>query len=237
MKIPRRGALAALPVLLAARAAQADTTDLAVSCDTAAAPAVRRAAAAFRQRSGVRVRIFPTMPSLLLPQLERDIQNDIIFTRTQVIDQAEKQGLVKPGGRAGPWRNPLVTATAAAPAGPEGSFAVPDASPATDFDGRAVLAATGVSPAKVLGVLDTGAVAWMLANGQARQGLVFRTDVAADDRLRAGAPVPDAAWPPVLYAATVTTLAYRGNPAAFVAFLGSADGLAELQAAGLEKVA
>jgi hypothetical protein len=95
----------------------------------------------------------------------------------------------------------------------------------------------GVSPTKVLGVLDTGAVAWMLANGRARQGLVFLTDVAADDRLKAGAPVPESACPPVLYAASVTSLAYRGDPAAFVAFLGSADGLSELRAAGLEQAA
>jgi ABC-type molybdate transport system substrate-binding protein len=38
--------------------------------------------------------------------------------------------------------------------------------------------------------------------------------------------VPDEAWPPIVYAATVTKLAYRGDPAAFVAFLGGPEGQA-----------
>ena len=150
------------------------------------------------------------------------------------IDQAEQAGLVAPGARAGPWRNRLVTAAANDPAGPEGSFAVPDPSPASDIDGAAILQRLGAAPAKVLGVLDTGAVAWMLTNGGARQGLLHQTEVAADERLRAVAPVPDDAWPPILYAAVVTKLARRGDPAAFVAFLGSPEGLAVLRSAGLE---
>src|SRR5947209_7794211 len=84
------------------------TSDLAVTCDAAAAPAVIAAALAFKQRTGVRVRVFPTPPGLLLPQLGREIQNDIIVTQISTIDQAEKEGLVKPGSRVGPWRNRLV---------------------------------------------------------------------------------------------------------------------------------
>ena len=91
-------------------------------------------------------------------------------------------------------------------------------------------------PAQVLGVIDTGAVAWTLTNGGARLGLLHQTEVVADDRLRAVSPVPDDAWPPILYAATVTKLARRGDPAAFVAFLGSSDGQAVLRSAGLEVV-
>ena len=212
----------------------ADITDLAVTCDAAAAPAVTAAGAAYRARSGVRIRIFPTAPGLVLPQLQREIQNDIIVTQLATIDQAAD--LVAPGGRAGPWRNRLVIAAANQPAGPEGSFAVPDVSPASDIDGAAILRRLGAAPAKVLGVLDTGAVAWALTNGEARQGLLHRTEVAADERLRAVSPVPDDAWPPILYAAVVTRLARRGDPAAFIAFLGSADCLMVLRSAGLESV-
>ena len=241
MAISRRRLAVTLPaVLLATEAtpnAIAATTDLAVSCDTAAAPALRLAGQAFRTQSGVRVRVFPTAPGLLLPQLEREIQNDIIFTRIELIDQAEKAGLVQPGGRVGPWRNRLVTAASAAPAGPEGSFAVPDASPGSDVDGVAILRALGLSPARVVGVLDTGAVAWMLTNGEVRLGLLHQSDIAADERLHAVDPVPDTVWPPILYAATVTKLATRGDPAAFVRFLGGADGRAILRSAGLEDAA
>jgi molybdate transport system substrate-binding protein len=238
MPTTRRRLLAVAPASLAAAfaipngAIAANISDLAVTCDAAAAPAVAAAGAAYRARSGVRVRVFPTAPGLVLPQLQREIQNDIIVTQLATIDQAAD--LVAPGARAGPWRNRLVIAAANQPAGPEASFAVPDVSPASDIDGAAILRRLGAAPVKVLGVLDTGAVAWALTNGEARQGLLHRTEVAADERLRTVAPVPDDAWPPILYAAVVTRLARRGDPAAFIAFLGSADCLAVLRSAGLE---
>jgi molybdate transport system substrate-binding protein len=221
-------------VLTPGAARGATTTDLAVTCDAAAGPAVSAAGKAYRAKTGVRVRVFPTPPGLVLPQLEREIQNDIIVTRVAVIDQAEKAGLVTPGGRVGPWRNRLVTAAAREPAGPEGSFVVPDPSPGSDIDGAAILRRMEAAPAIVLGVIDTGAVAWTLSNGGGRLGLLHQTEVIADDRLRAVSTVADDAWPPILYAATVTRLARRGDPAAFVAFLGSPDGLTVLRSAGLE---
>jgi molybdate transport system substrate-binding protein len=240
MSFSRRTLLTVAPAASAAVlmapvvAVAATTTDLAVTCDTAAAPAVSAAGLAYRARSGVRIRVFPTAPGLVLPQLQREIQNDIIITQLATIDQAEQEGLVAEGRRAGPWRNRLVTAAAKPPAGPEGSFAVPDASPGSGIDGAAILRRLGESPATVLGVIDTGAVAWTLTNGGARQGLLHQTEVAADRRLTAVAPVPDDAWPPILYAAVVTKLARRGDPAAFIAFLASPEGLAVLRSAGLE---
>jgi len=240
MPFSRRRLLTVAPAAVAAAAmtgaasAGAATTDLAVSCDTAAEPAVSAAGIAYRARTGVRIRVFPTAPGLLLPQIEREIQNDIIVTRIATIDQAEQAGLVAPGGRAGPWRNRLVTAAAEQPAGPEGSFALPDQSPASDIDGAAILQRLGVSPGKVVGVIDTGAVAWTLVNGGARQGLLHQTEVTADPRLTVIAPVADDAWPPILYAAVVTKLARRGDPPGFIAFLASPEGLAVLRSAGLE---
>jgi molybdate transport system substrate-binding protein len=243
MKFARRKLFAVTTTALAATItapglsfADSTTTDLAVTCDDAAAPAVHAAGKAYRARTGVRIRVFPTPPGLLLPQLERQIQNDIIVTAIGTIEQAEKQNLIQPGGRAGPWRNRLVTASARQAAGPNGSFVVPDPSPGSDIDGPAILQRLGPPPTTVLGVIDTDAVAWTLNNGGARQGLLHQTEVVADDRLRAVSAVPDAAWPPILYAATVTKLARRGDPAAFVAFLGSAEGIAVLRGAGLETV-
>ena len=236
MAVPRRALVATcLAAACAGRAMAGTTTDLAVSCDAPAEPAVTAAAAAYRQKTGIRVRVFPTQQGLLLPQLERDIQNDVIITQLATIDRAEKEGLVEPGKRAGPWRNPLMIATAAN--APAGVFAVPDASPASDIDGFAILRTLGTTTDRVVGVLNTEAVAWTLVNGGARRGLLHQTEIRADDRLRALAAVPDAAWPPILYGATVTTLAWRGDPAAFVAFLASPAGRAVLLAAGLEDAA
>ncbi len=237
MPLLRRGLLATAPAAalsLLTTPASAATTDLAVSCDTAAASAVIRAGDAYRSRTGVRIRVFPTSPGLLLPQLEREIQNDIVLTQIGVLDQAEKEGLIQPGGRVGPWRNRLVIATARDTDGPEGSFAVTDPTPASGIDGHAILQRLDAMPKTVFGVINTGAVAWLLTNGDAQQGLLHQTEVANDGRLKSVSPVPDDAWPPILYAATVTKLARRGDPAAFVAFLGSPDGQAVLAGAGLE---
>ena len=236
MHLPRRALLAAgVATAYAGRARAETTTDLAVSCDVAAGPAVIAAAAAYRQKTGVRVRVFPTQQGLLLPQLGRDIQNDIIVTQLSTIGRAEKEGLIEPGHRVGPWRNPLAIATVTN--APDGGFAVPDASPASDIDGFAILRKLGTATDRVVGVLDTGAVAWTMVNGGARQGLLHQTEIRADERLRALAAVPDDAWPPILYGATVTKLAWRGDPAAFVAFLASPGGRAVLLAAGLEDAA
>jgi molybdate transport system substrate-binding protein len=239
MSLRRRSILGAGPALLVISQALADTTlafadttDLAVTCDTAAAPAVARAAAAFTARTRVRVRVHPTAPGLVLPQLERDIQNDILVSQTALLDQADVKGLVTPGGRTPLGRNRLVVAAANQPAGPAGSFAAPDATPGSDIDGPAILQHLGITP--TIGVIDTHAVAWLLTNGASLRGLLHMSEVATDGRLRATQPVPDDAWPPIVYAATVTRLASRPNPQAFVDFLGSPDGWTILQAAGLE---
>lgn len=81
MGLRRRWLLAGLPLLVVAAApANAETVDLALTCDTTLAPALRKVAAAYKERSGVHVFVFPTGPGLILPQLVREIQNDIVVT-------------------------------------------------------------------------------------------------------------------------------------------------------------
>ena len=108
MTIQRR-ALPLLALAAVSAPALADTVDLAVTCDTTLAPALRKMAAAYRAQSGVRVFVFPTGPGLILPQLVRDIQNDIVVTQTTILDQATQAGVVAATVRA-QWRNPLVIA-------------------------------------------------------------------------------------------------------------------------------
>lgn len=238
MRIQRRGfltAAAATPVIAISAAARAEPTDLALTCDTAAAPAIERAAQVYRAKTGVWVWVHATAPGLVAPQMQRQIQNDILVSTPATLDALEQAGLIQPGGRIGPWRNRLVIGEAQTSAGPDGSFAAPDPTPGSDIDGPAIAQRLGKTA--TLGVIDTAAVAWLLINGGARQGLLHQTEVTADDRLRAAEPVPDDAWPPILYAATVTKLASRPNPAAFVAFLGSPEGQTALRNAGLEVTA
>jgi ABC-type molybdate transport system substrate-binding protein len=222
-------------MLAVAPQARADTTDLSVTCDTAAAPAMIRTGAAYTAATGVRIRVHATEPGLVLPQMQREIQNDILFTQAGILDQLEQAGLVQPGGRGTAWRNRLVLGATNPSGGADGSCAAPDPSPACGLDGPAILRHLGLTATQ--GALDTDAVAWLLKRGQVRFGLLLMSDVAADPLLTAARPVPDDAWPPIRYAATVSRLASRPNPDAFVAFLDSADGRSILRHAGLEGAA
>jgi ABC-type molybdate transport system substrate-binding protein len=204
----------ALPLLALAASiaeAHADTVDLAVTCDTTLAPALRKVAAAYEARTGVRVFVFATGPGLILPQLVRNIQNDIVVTQTMILDQAVQAGVVASAVRA-QWRNPVVIAGPRGAATIDRTFAAPDPSPASDIDGLALLARLDIRPSRTLGAVDTDEVAFLLTTGAAQAGLLHMTDVRADERLAIVRPVPAEVQSPLLYAATVTRLASRPNP-------------------------
>jgi molybdate transport system substrate-binding protein len=226
--------LPALALAAGAAPALADTTDLAVSCDTTLAPALRKVAAAYLARAGVRVHVFPTGPGLILPQLLRDIQNDIVMTQLELLDQAMQAGIVAPVAARGTWRNPLVIAGPRGASATDRTFAASDPSPASDIDGSAILAALELQPARVLGAVDTDEVAFLLTSRAAQAGLLYMTDVRADPRLEVIRPVPADIHPPVTYAASVTRGARRPNPQALVAFFATSEATALLTESGLE---
>ena len=125
--------------------------------------------------------IFATGPGLILPQLVRDIQNDIVVTQTAILEQAAQAGIIAVPVRA-QWRNPLVIAGRAGASTTDGVFAVTDPSPASDIDGPVVLARLAIKPARTLGAVDTDEVASLLTTGAAQAGLLHMTDVRADAR-------------------------------------------------------
>src|ERR1700733_2492785 len=229
----RRRALPLLALAAVSTPVLADTVDLAVTCDTTLAPALRKLAAAYRAKSGVRVFVFPTGPGLILPQLVRDIQNDIVVTQTTILDQATQAGVVAVAVRA-QWRNSLVIAGLQGVTALTGTFAAPDPTPASDTDGPAVLQRLDVKPTRTLGAVDTDEVAFLLTTGAAQAGLLHMTDVRANERLAVIHPVPTEVQSPLLYAASVTRLARRPNPDGVVAFLATKDAADTLAAAGLE---
>ena len=239
MKIQRRTVLraTALAPITVASGALAATTDLVLACDTTLGPAMIDAAKVFAGRSGVQIDVFPTAPGLILPQLAREVQNDIVVTQVDLLQNVVQAGLAELGADRGRWRNPLVLATATGhrPASlTDNPVASSDLTPAYGLDGPAVLARLGLRPALAMGALDTHEVAFQLTSGVARVGLVYLTDVRADARLVVLAPVADSACPPIVYTASVTRLARRPNPAAFVTFLSSPEATALLARHGLE---
>lgn len=243
MTVKRRRVLQALPaaVLLGvAGRVEAATTDLVVLCETTLGPALNAAGTAFTRRSGARVRVFPTAPGLVLPQLTHTVQNDIVVAQLGTLDLVAQAGLLASRGDVH-WRNRLVIAGPSdKPAGDksvavtDGRFVVPDPSAASDFDGPALLARLGLHPKSLLGVIDTDEAAYLLATGGADAGFLHMTDVRADPRLRAIGPVPDQAHPPISYAVGITRLARRPDPAAFVDFLTAPAGTSLLADQGLE---
>jgi molybdate transport system substrate-binding protein len=243
MTLNRRGLLLtapALPLAVLATPARAETTDLILNCDPALAPAMLQAAQRFSKTNGVLVNIFPTPPGLILPQIARHIQNDMVMTRSSAI--AEAIGAATIAGdapRGGQWRNRLVIArrAGATDAVVTGRIAVADATPGSDMDGPTILARLGLQHGRVMGVIDTDEVAYLLLRGEVDAGLLHMTDIRANPGLEVAAMVPDAAAPPILYSIAVTKLSRRPHPEAFIASLMSPDGAAVLRAAGLEVVA
>jgi molybdate transport system substrate-binding protein len=229
-------ASALIPLAMASEA-KADTTDLAVICDLTLGAPLRSTGTAFHATTGVRIHVFPTAPGLIMPQLAREVQIDIVVAQSDVLDQATLAGLLTTAPRSGTWSNALVVAEMidASGAPDAGKFAVSELPAASGIDGTAVVARLGIDPARVVSAIDTSEVAFLLTTGGARTGILRLTDVRADPRLRVVRIVAD--QPPALCTAAITKGAGRPNPAAFISFLGTEPARRLLAAAGLEVVA
>ena len=247
----RRGVLLAGALALAplgrASAADADFTaapdaapDVVVYCDQTLQPALRAAGERFTARTGAPIRLFSTSPRGMVAQIAHISQTDVLVTQAPVLDQSAS--LLKPGTRAGAWRNSLVLAARAGevPTGDlpgmlgDGRIAVTDSIGGAPFDGYAVLRQLGVLDAvsgRTIGMPDTAQAAFLLTSGVARLALLYVTDARANPRLAIAAPV---AVPVPPYAAAVVTIARSPNAAVFVAFLQTPEATAALRDAGLE---
>ncbi len=232
-------AIPALPMVAAASTAQATTSDLVLNCDPALVPPLEQASRSFFRSSGVRVRLFPTGPGLLVPQLSRVIQNDLICAQAQSIEAAVQAGLVAVGAAEGGWRNRLVIASrkGGGAAAAKGRIAASDPTPASDMDGPAIIKGLGLGQSAILGVIDTDDAVFSLLRGEAEAGLLHATDVRANAGLEVVSVVPDEAAPPIVCSIAVTKLARRPDPQAFVEFLMSPEGNALMREHGLENEA
>ena len=83
MGIGRRRLIQALPaaailaVVPRARAATSGAA-LVLACDTTLGPVMRAAATVYANATGEQIFVFPTPSGLILPQLEREVQNDLV---------------------------------------------------------------------------------------------------------------------------------------------------------------
>jgi len=224
--------------------ALAAAPDVIVYGDPTLAHALRDVGARFTGQTGVPVHVFSAPPTLILAQLRHQVWNDVVMTEASWMDQAEQAGVIEPGTRTGAWRNTLVLARASGgtPANDPGrdpeneTVAITDPTPAATIDGPAVLAAVGLHPAHVQGVANAAEVGFLLDTGAAAQGLLHLTDVRADPKLRVGTSVAPSAYPPIIYAAAISTLTHSPNSRAFLDYLRSPAATDVLSADGVETV-
>ena len=169
-----------------------------VFCDPTLGPAMRSLGRISLTQAGAPVSVLSAPATLMLAQLQRHTRNDVLFTLSGAMDQAVQLRLVKPGTRVDGFANQLVlaclTGTGVAPKDKAGllsmlagaRIAVTDNTVASGLDGRAVLDANGLTQAagnRVMGAANTADVAFLMITGAADIGLLYLTDVRADERL------------------------------------------------------
>lgn len=219
-----------------------------VFCDPTLGQAMRSLGAISRARAGAPVSVLSAPASLMLAQLQRHTRNDVLVTLSSAMDQAVQLRLVRPETRIGGFSNRLVLAGLAGSGAPPrdragllallagARTAVTDDTPASGLDGRAILAGNGLAGAagnRMLGAANTADVAYLVTSGVADVGLVYLTDVRADERLTVLAPL--AADPALTtYAAAVNAKAVSPKAQAVLDVMRGTAGCAALRATGLE---
>ncbi|MDE8345445.1 MAG: substrate-binding domain-containing protein [Acidocella sp.] len=221
-----------------------------VFCDPTLGPAMRSLDRISRRQAGAPLSVLSAPAMLMLAQIQRHTRNDVLFTLSGAMDFAVSSGLVKQETRVDGFANQLVLASLAGSglaakdkAGPEvvlasSRIAVTDNTVASGLDGRAVLDDNGLTRAagnRVIGGANTADVAFLITTGIVDIGLVYLTDVKADERLIVLASLT--ADPALTnYAAAVNAKAVSPNAQAALSVMRSTEGSAVLRAKGLEIV-
>ncbi len=218
-----------------------------VFCDPSLGPAMRSLDGIARAQAGAPVSVLSAPAASMIAQIQRHTRNDVLFTLSSAMDQAEKLQLVRPETRINGYSNPLVLAGLrdghTAPADRATLLAmlggarlvVTDNTVASGLDGRAVLAANGLPQAgtRITGVATTADAVFMIVTGAADIGLVHATEVNAEPRLMVLAKLTaDPAL--TAYSGAVNAKAVSPNAQALLNVMRGAAGSAALRAAGLE---
>jgi molybdate transport system substrate-binding protein len=235
-------AILALGALAFAEAAAADTVT--VFAAASLKEALDENAKAYQAKSGDKVVISYAASPALAKQIEAGAPADLFISADlDWMDYLEQRRLIKPDTRRNLLRNRLVLIAPAdskvsvsiAPGFPlagllgDGRLAManPDAVPAGKY-GKASLEALGVWKdvrSKVASAENVRAALVLVSRGEAPLGIVYRTDAAADSRVRVVGLFPENTHPPIIYPAVVTV---TGKPAAetFLKWLSRAEAMA-----------
>jgi molybdate transport system substrate-binding protein len=242
--------IALLLLSLPAHAQFVVAPDVVVYCEPTLRPVVAEIAKAWRRESDVPVRLFASPTAAILEQVGHRARADLIIGEGEAAGAAAaERHIIKPETRAPLWRNRLVVAARgkATPLAAAADLATQlDVAPVAIVDppvgsaganSRAALAALGLWPKlepHAVGVVDTADAAFLLTHGTVTFAVVYASDVATSPGFNIAAPLPDAAYPPVLYWMAETQNQLSPETAAFATFLRAAPAQQAARAAGLE---
>jgi molybdenum ABC transporter molybdate-binding protein len=244
-------ALAPMAAVSPARAEFVNAPDVVLFCDPALRAPMRRLGTLFRDRTDVPVRVFCAPGGLMAAQLARNERDDIFISLQPIVQKLANSGLVQAQPSVGIWRNRLVIARSGAadgagdaPAAPgalaapltERKLGAPDPGPNAIVDVPALIRRLGLEQrlaGRIVGEVDTGGVAWLLARDRVGFGLVLSTD-ARDGSFPVAVAIPDDAYPPIRYNAAFSKHVLSRNAAAFMRFLETDEARASLAASGLD---
>lgn len=198
----------------------------------------------YQTQANDRIVVSYAASSALAKQIEAGAPADLFISADLGwMDYLEQRLLTKPGTRLNLLRNRLVLIAPAdskvtasiAPGFPlaailgNGRLAIanPDAVPAGKY-GKAALETLGVWKdvrTKVAAAGDVRAALVLVSRGEAPLGIVYRTDAAADSRVRTVALFPEKSHPPIIYPAAVTATGKRAA-ASFLEWLARPEACA-----------
>lgn len=232
----------------AARAAPSTAPDVVVYCDRALRTPLESVGRLFAARiGGAPAHVFCAPPPLMLAQIERITQNDVLITGSKTMDEAAARRLIRPETRVALGANRLIVASLAgavprpvdrAGIGPligTDPLAAPDRTTGSTVDSAGVLRRLGFIPPlgfSLVGAIDTEEVAWLIRTRAVKLGLLYRTEACPGSGLAVAAELPGEA--PVPYAAAISVVTRSPRAEAFMAFLRSSEAAASLRANGLE---
>jgi molybdate transport system substrate-binding protein len=213
--------------------------------------ALNAVAAEWQREAGQRVTLSYAASSALARQLEQGAPADLFASADlDWMDWAEQRDLVRRDSRRNLLGNALVLIAARedavdltiAPGFPLAAAigtsrlatGNPDAVPVGRY-ARQALTALGVwaevAP-RIAGADNVRAALALVARGEARFGIVYRTDAMTEPRVRVVGTFPAGSHPPVVYPVAVTASSRHPQAAAFLAFLSSPAAIRLFEAEG-----